>query len=217
MDEFQEIGTMGGGRGIEGAIRHVAQETKNLSFVFCGSNPHLLRTMFEDERRPLYKLCRKLVLDRISEDHYKKHLNKAAKGIWTGELSDKAFEKIMELSERHPYYVNYLCDELCSESNILPSIKSIENAWNMVIEEERSDLIKDFFSLAENQRKIMIHIANYGGGRLHSVGATKKMDMPNSSISRALSTLIEKDYIEKSGGEYRLIAPVYKQLLNAKV
>lgn len=85
LDEFQEIGLMRGGKGIEGAIRHVAQETKNLSFIFCGSNPHLLRAMFEDERRPLYKLCRKVVLDRIDQGHYKKHLNKAAKEIWGGD------------------------------------------------------------------------------------------------------------------------------------
>ena len=49
MDEFQEIGMIDNGKGIEGAIRHVAQETKNLSFIFCGSNPHLLRAMFEDK------------------------------------------------------------------------------------------------------------------------------------------------------------------------
>jgi hypothetical protein len=171
--------------------------------------------MFEDERRPLYKLCRKLVLDRITAEHYKQHLNKAARSIWKGELNDKAFEKIMTLTERHPYYVNYLCDELCAQKDNLPSIKDIENAWNMVIEEERSDLIKDFISLAENQRKLMIHIANRGGENLHSTENAKNMDIPVSSITRALSTLIEKDYIEKVDEVYRLIVPVYKQLLNS--
>jgi len=99
MDEFQEIGAMEKGRGIEGAIRHVAQETQNLSLIFCGSNPHLLKSMFEDERRPLYKLCRKLTLERIEEIHYKKHLNKIATQIWGEELSIQAFEKIMSFSD----------------------------------------------------------------------------------------------------------------------
>ena len=90
----------------------------------------------------------------------------------------------------------------------------MQKAWDMVVEEERSDLIKDFFSLAENQRKLMIHIANYGGLNLHSSESAKKMDIPVSSISRALSSLIEKDYIERTDEEYRLIAPVYRKLLN---
>ena len=213
LDEFQEIGMMSAGKAIEGAIRHVAQETKNLSFIFCGSNPHLLKIMFEDERRPLYKLCRKLVLDRIDEDHYKKHLNKAAKVIWGEEFNDLTFDTIMSLTERHPYYINYLCDEVCSVKDTLPTEKDIDKSWLMVIEEERSDLIKDFFSLSGNQRKLMIHIANHGGKNIYSNETAKKIDIGASSVSRALLGLIEKDYIEKINDDYRLIVPAYKQLL----
>ena len=57
FDEFQEVGQISKGKGIEGAIRHSAQETQNLAIVFSGSNPHMLQNMFENERRPLYKLC----------------------------------------------------------------------------------------------------------------------------------------------------------------
>lgn len=214
LDEFQEIGTMKEGKGIEGAIRHAAQEMGNLSLIFSGSNPHLLRSMFEDERRPLYKLCRKLILDRISEEHYKQHLNIAAKIMWEKELNDQVFDKIMLVTERHPYYINYLCDELWSESDKTPSVASVDHAWNMVVEEERSDLLKDFSSLSENQRKIMVYLSNYGGGNLYSDDAAKKMDMPVSSISRAVSTLIEKDYVEKSKEGYRLIVPAFKMFLS---
>lgn len=216
LDEFQEIGSMPEGKAIEGAIRHVAQETQYLSIIFCGSNPHLLKIMFEDERRPLYKLCRKLVLDRISKEHYKTHLDKASTEIWGKQLPIEVFNKIIELTERHPYYMNYICDELCSECDTLPTVEDVIHAWDMVIEEEESDLIKDFSSLAANQRKIMIHIANYGGKSLYSAETAKKADMPVSSVRRVLSTLIEKDYIEKVGDEYRLIVPVFKAILAEK-
>lgn len=212
LDEFQEIGTMERGKGIEGAIRHAAQETQNLSLIFSGSNPNLLKIMFEDERRPLYKLCRKLVLDRIEKDDYKKHLNKASKIMWGTELDENVFEHIMLFSERHPYYVNYLCDELWS-NNILPTAEKIKASWDAVIEEERSDLLKDFFSLADNQRRLMIYIANNGGENLYSHEASKKMGIPVGSITRALSSLIEKDYIEKTEEKYRLIVPAYNTLL----
>lgn len=213
FDEFQEIGKMAAGKGIEGAIRHVGQETHNVSFIFSGSNPHLLKSMFEDERRPLYKLCRKLGLERISEKDYQVHLNKAAKVAWKQVLSKQLFEYIMTVSERHPYYINYLCDEVWSKENSAPSIDDINSAWSMVIEEERSDLLKDFFSLSENQKKLMIYLANYNGADIYSNEAAKKMGIHTTSISRALNTLIEKDYIEKCEESYRLIVPVYKTLL----
>lgn len=214
MDEFQEIGRMEGGRGIEGAIRHVAQETEYLSIIFCGSNPHLLEAMFEDERRPLYKLCRKITLDRIDSSHYYDHLNKATSEIWGQKLSDEVFEKIMSLTENHPYYVNYLCDELCAECTELPTVMDVETAWNMVVEEESSDLIKEFSALSHNQRKLMRHIADHGGQSLYGTETAKKAEIPANSLSTTLSTLLEKDYIERTGDDFRLIVPIYKRLLS---
>lgn len=216
FDEFQEIGEMEKGKGIEGVIRHVAQETQNLAFIFSGSSPHVLANMFEDERRPLYKLCRKLVLERIDANEYKQHINKAAQAMWEQALSREVFERIMSVTECHPYYVNYLCDELWSESEAVPSLVDVDLAWDRVVEEERADLLKDFFVLSENQRKLLIYIANYGGDIIFSHEAVKKMNIPASSISRALSVLIEKDYIEKTKEAYRIIAPVYKKLLAVK-
>ena len=213
LDEFQEVGEMANGRGMEGAIRHVAQETQHLSIVFCGSNPHLLTAMFEDERRPLYKLCRKIRLDRIEAMHYYDHINKAAQAIWGVVLHDAVFERIMQLTERHPYYVNYLCDELCSECEKVPTVADVDAAWQSVVEEEKSDLVKDFATLSDNQRKLMIHVANSGGAELHGAEAAKRMGVTSNSISRALATLVEKDYLEKVGNHFRLIVPAYQQIL----
>ncbi len=216
LDEFQEICGMEGGKALEGAIRHAAQETQNLSIIFCGSNPHLLRAMFEDERRPLYKLCRKISLGRIDESHYRSHINEIVKEIWEEVLSDEVFEKIMTLTERHPYYVNYLCDELLSECDILPTLEDVESAWSMVIEEEQSDLIKDFSALSDNQRKLMRYIANHDGQTLYGHDVAQKADIPSNSLSRTISGLIEKDYIEKIGQDFRLIVPAYKYLLSGQ-
>lgn len=215
LDEFQEVGGMDEGRGIEGAIRHVAQETKHLSIIFSGSSPQLLQAMFEDERRPLYKLCRKLVLDRIEEKHYRPHLDQAAKKVWGDILEDDAFEKIMLLTERHPYYVNYLCHELWL-SEKLPTVKKIEAAWEMIIEEEKSDLIKDFLSLPDNARKMMIYIANEGGKNLYSSEVSQQAEISSGSIPATINLLQERNYIEKTETVFRFIVPLYKQLLMLK-
>ncbi len=189
---------MASSKAIEGAIRHAAQETQQLALIFSGSNPHLLKIIFEDERRPLYKLCRKLVLDRIHEQHYIEHLNKASKALWNKVLNEDVLTKILYHSECHPYYVNYLCDAIWSEYETMPSVQQVDQTWLEVVEEERSDLLKDFFSLPENQRKVMIYIANHGGTNLHANEALKTMDIIASSMNRALTTLIEKDHVEKT-------------------
>ena len=109
LDEIQEIGEVAEGRGIEGAIRHVAQETKYLCFVFSGSNRHLLSRMFYDKNRPLYKLCDRIVVERIGQEDYEKHINKLSKKRWKAIWKDSALSTLFELTECHPYYVNNLC------------------------------------------------------------------------------------------------------------
>ena len=215
LDEFQEIGEMQDARGIEGAIRHVAQETAHLSIIFSGSNPHLLEVMFEDERRPLYKLCRKLTLDRITPEDYKPHLDHAASKTWGKKLSEDVFEKIMEITERHPYYVNYLCHELWMR-NKAPTLNVVNDAWDMVIEEEKSDLVKDFLSLPDNAKKIMLYIANHDGKNLYSSEVSHTAEISSGSIPATIHLLLEKNYIEKTNGVFRLITPPYKKLLSTK-
>ncbi|MDF1655686.1 MAG: ATP-binding protein [Coxiellaceae bacterium] len=213
FDEFQEVGKITNGKGAEGAIRHVAQETQNLALIFSGSNPHLINNMFENESRPLYKLCKKLPLHRISAEHYKKHLNYAAKQQWSQQLSDETFTEIISLTERHPYYMNALCDEIWAESQKIPSTEMVKACWQIVIESDKSHLIKDFLRLSDNQRKALIHISTYGGKELFSSKSIKSMDIPSGSLMRAVSTLLENDFIEQANGKYHLIIPIYRNLL----
>jgi uncharacterized protein len=213
LDEFQEVGAIAQGRGIEGAIRSAAQETKKLAMVFSGSNPHLLKRMFEDERRPLYKLCRKLILPRISNENYEAHLNKAANLMWGMVLPNNVFDEIMRLSERHPHYVNHLCDVIWSSETKVPDLKAVHSAWDEVCEEERSDLVKDFLSLSENQKKVVKYIATASGENLYSSAAAKVMDIPQGSVRGAIDQLLEKDFVQKHENEFILVIPLYKKIL----
>ena len=213
FDEFQEVGNIAKGRGVEGAIRHAAQSTSHLTIIFSGSNPHILKNMFENDRRPLYKLCKKLLLERIDASHYRAHLDRIAEKAWGATLSEQSFELIMELTQRHPYYINALCDEIWSEHESPPDVKQVQACWDYVVESEKSDLIKDFLNLSDNQRKVARHIANYGGADLYSKASLNQMDMQSSSLNAALINLIERDFIEKVGDNYRLVVPAYRDLL----
>ncbi len=216
LDEFQEVGAIAQGRGIEGAIRSAAQETKKLALVFSGSNPHLLKRMFEDERRPLYKLCRKLILPRITDIHYQNHLNKASILMWGEKLPLEVFTEIMKLSERHPHYVNHLCDVVWSSTSKIPDVKSVQDAWNEVYEEERSDLVKDFLSLPENQKKILKYMATTDGEELYSSAAARIMDIPQGSVRGAVEQLLEKDFLQRQGDAFILVIPLYRKILSEK-
>ena len=209
LDEFQIVGAIAQGKGIEGAIRHVAQKTKYLTFIFSGSNRKLLKTMFEDETRPLYKLCWKLGIKRISLEHYQNHLEKAAQLAWNLPISEASLNKIMLLTERHPFYVNKLCDRLWTCNKQPPTVKNVEKAWLEILEEERSDAIKEISLLSLGQKIVLLQITK-NIPHLTSKETMLELQMTSSSILTALDGLEEKDVIEKEEDRYQVINPVVK-------
>lgn len=213
MDEFQTVGLIAKSSGVEAAIRNMAQDMRHLAIVFSGSNRSLLRSMFDDQSRPLYKICRKLHLERISAEHYEKHLNKSAKLAWGSILEEEVFMRIMLLSERHPYYVNYLCDVLWASSKRIPSIVDVKNAWAQVIEEEYSDANAEITHLSMGQRKVLKYVANNSGENLLAASSVSAMGMALSSVSSAITGLIEKDIVEKNEAGCEIINPIIKHLL----
>lgn len=211
LDEFQSVGIIAKGAGVEGAIRHVAQKTKYLTFIFSGSDRRLLKSMFDDEARPLYKLCKQLTLERIGYEDYKKHLNKAAMVAWGKEIEEDVIKYITDLVEFHPYYVNKLCDIIWTEYSRLPKASDIDRAWQILLTEEKSDVIKEISTLSIGQKKILSMIAQGVTSNLTSKLIAARIDMSSSSIFAAVRGLEEKDVIEEKNRQFHIINPVLKQ------
>ena len=214
IDEFQEIGELADCRGIEGAIRHVAQKTKYLTFVFSGSNRRMLLEMFQDRSRPLYKLCDHMVLHKIAAEHYVAYLNKAAKIVWKTILSDEVLAEIFKHTERHPYYMNALCNKLWTILAHPPSIKEVQNTWQQYVVTERPNVVKELSALSSGQVKLLIAIASEIKTKLTSKDFLQKVNLTSATVVQALNVLAEKDYIyQDDQGIYNLVDPLIKTTL----
>ncbi len=211
FDEFQTVGLIAEGKGIEGAIRHVAQKTKYLTFIFSGSHRRLLKTMFEDETRPLYKLCWKIDLKRISKEHYQKHIQAAARLAWKKVLSNELIDEILVLTERHPYYVNKLSDRIFTYYlKTPPQLDNIRTEWLAIVQEEKSDAIREISLLSLGQKGVLLQIAK-GEDQLTSKQSVMALEMQSSSILAGLEGLEEKDVIERGeDNQCEIINPVVK-------
>lgn len=215
IDEFQEIGVLANSTGIEGAIRHVAQESENLRFIFSGSNRHVLANMFDDRSSPLYMLCDRITIDRIGEQDYIAYLNKVAKKTWKKYLDQAVIAEIFKLTERHPYYMNVLCDKLwiyCADN--LPTVENVENAWKDYVLQEESKIAKDLSSLNTSQKKILIAVAQGISKDLTSKETLQKFNLTSAAVVKSLKLLEEQDYLNRNKkGEYFLVDPLIKASL----
>ncbi|EGQ9742363.1 hypothetical protein FWP33_07495 [Vibrio parahaemolyticus] len=212
IDEFQELGKTDGGIEIESAIRHQLEQSKAITFVFCGSERALMAQSLTDQKRPLYNHTKPFPLNRIAPDHYKGHFNKLAQNEWGSDLPDDVIDKVLSLSECHPYYVNAICSDLWLLPS-LPDLDDVAQVWQEVVdmaEREEKGLI---LSLSTNDKKLLSGIARGINEKLQSKDAYTKMNLAPSSVKRSLESLINKDLVEKSeDGTYRVINPVIAEI-----
>lgn len=209
IDEIQAITDSPMSDEVESSLRFVAQKTKNISFIFSGSNRHLLSKMFDDLSRPLYKLCQRMQLQRISADHYKIFINKFAKSNWKISLSDEVLDDICHYTKLHPYYMNILCNYLF-ELDKPPTPQNVKDYWEKICREEQGSVAKDIEFLTPKQKYLLNEIARHpclkeptGQEFVNKVNLTPK------GILGAIDTLMRHDLIERlETGEIRLIDPV---------
>jgi len=84
FDEFQQIQNYEENN-IESQLRTLLQTLPNISFIFSGSDQHMLMQMFENKDRPFYNFGQYMKLGRIEPELYvafiQKHFKKAKRKI----------------------------------------------------------------------------------------------------------------------------------------
>ena len=112
IDEFQQI-TEYPEKNVEALLRKHIQQLSNTTFIFSGSQKHLLLSMFSDYGRPFYQSSEILNLGKIEKETYKLFIHEKFKN-GKKDIDPVALELIMDYTKAHTFYVQYLCNKLYS-------------------------------------------------------------------------------------------------------
>lgn len=213
IDEMQDIVKTDICTDIEATLRFYAQKTQNIAFIFSGSNRKLLKEIFDDRSRPLFKMCDRLNLQRISTESYQKFLNHAAVYKWNEPLPSDVFDEIIILTENHPYYVNYLCSKLWIHDRV-PDIDLVKKSWEELCDEEASNLAADIDSLSINQKRLLNYIALKGMlTDPNALSHQQKLLITARGLQQSLKGLLNNDFVEKTKNGIRIVDPLLKTIL----
>ncbi|MHB1948216.1 MAG: AAA family ATPase [Gammaproteobacteria bacterium] len=216
IDEFQQISQLKNYHSLEASIRHAVERSQNISYVFSGSNRQLLRQMFGDQGRPLYRLCQTITIERMDKEIYIYHLQHLAQLKWKKKisLSSEIIEQIFTYTELHPFYMNVLCQLLWEDNNI-PSIEKITTVWHNYVKAQKHIISHDITELSANQRKIIIALAKTPTKEIQSIEFTAPIKISASSAQQSLEVLLFKDLVYKrDDGFFCLLDPAMKYYLN---
>lgn len=213
MDEFQELAELEE-HAIEASIRNAMQYSKNVVYIFSGSNRHMLQSMFNDKNRPFYNSCEILHLNRISVKDYEVFIQKEAIKKWGRVLSKDVINQIFSLSELHPNYVNRICGYFWMTDSY-PTPDSINTYWRNFVLSRKTEFTKDILRLSRNQRRLLRYIAREPSSQPGSHDVCVKIGLSEASLRQALNKLIKIDYVHRDGKGYiTLIDPAFRDYIN---
>ncbi|MDO8929860.1 MAG: ATP-binding protein [Bacteroidota bacterium] len=206
IDEFQQIGKYPE-KNIEAILRTHIQKCKNTSFIFAGSQRHLMQNIFFSSSRPFYQSVSLLQLDAIKEEEYirfvRRHFTNDKKDI-----SAELVSKIYQLFEGHTWYVQNIFNELFSltAENETCSFALAQEAIANKINSYRPLYQSTLSLLPERQKEILYAIAKEGKASGITSGPFIKKHglLSQSSVQTAVKQLLDKEIITSEENVYEV-------------
>lgn len=203
FDEFQALGALDG---IEGLIRsHVQHHGDVASYVFAGSEPHLISAQFDSPDRPFYGQSLRLRLDRPTRTALADRIRAGFDA--TDRDPGDALGPLLDLADRHPQRAMLLAHFMWEHTPEDGTATLAE--WSDARETARGHVLGEaqalFNSASPNQRRLLRLLASdlspYAGDALRRVG------LEVGSVTRTLGQLDRDGYTEDADG-LRIIDPM---------
>jgi len=216
MDEFQQIATIRQHAEIEAAIRAAVQHSTHVSYIFTGSNRHLLDVMFENASRPFFGQCERIILGRITKGKYIPFISNAAKRRWGCQIDGAVLDLILQITRCHPYYVNALCHRLWRHSEPA-AIEDVTSEWTYLMELESDNISSQIGRLAASQRAVVIALSQRPDANLTGKVFLQRARLAASSCAQAAKALKSADLIYQQGdGAWALLDPLMETYLHQR-
>lgn len=190
FDEFQEIERIGGIE-TERVMRAIMEKHKNVTYLFSGSEKHLMSLIFENRERPFYRFGKMMRLGPIEKNDLEKFVLEKFKHTHK-KITEEAVEFIINFSEGIPFYVQAICHEAWDLSDIV-DIKVAKEALENIISSLNSgfELIwRDIKS--DYQRKVLVIMAIEDRNFVQSTEFIEKYELKTLAHLRKATDALEK-------------------------
>jgi len=218
FDEFQEISRLNR-EGFEDILRSRLQLHQRCSYIFCGSQYHLLLRMFSDPGRPFYRFGKLMPLHKIPPELMKAFIMErfAVTGL---SLDPKLAASILKITDNIPNYVQFIASELWQSAALrgsAPDQTMLDNVLEKVIDSQKDYFLQIWEILSPQQRKVLLALCRENRAifsedyhRRHHLGVI-------SSSQRAVRKLVADQIIVKEDNEYLFSDPLFKSYLIKRI
>ncbi len=195
IDEFQQI-MQYSEKNTEAWFRSIIQPLNNVTFVFSGSQQHLMAEMFSNPARPFFQSTSFLGIGKIEAAKYsafiQRHFKNAGKNI-----SEEVISEMLDWSDLHTYYVQLLCNRVFADQTAKFTSATWRKEADRLLREHEMIFFKYRDLLSKQQWLLLKAMAREGQVfEPTSKNFIRKYDLGSpSTILRSLEALLSKEMI----------------------
>jgi hypothetical protein len=205
LDEFQALMGL---RGVDGVFRSHLQHQDQVSYVFCGSEPSLLRSLFEDRARPLYGQAEQIHLGRLQFGEAYDFI--ARRFEQPGKDGGETTAELVALSQLHPQRLmllaHFLWDQVRSEP---ASMSDLRLGYDSAMRSVDPELRYLWDGLSVNERRVLAALASDLSPYESQARAMAGLATA-SSAQRAIGTLETRAIVEREPADaMQIVDPLF--------
>jgi uncharacterized protein len=208
LDEFQDVSKI---PDLDGLIRsHIQYQGEVASYVFAGSEPGLMKQLFERRDRPLYGSAVPLRLDKLARDDIAEYV--AARFRQTERGVGEALNPLLDSAKGHPQRAMLLAHRLWEA--IGRGETATLDHWRLAHEAALEELSQEFdaqwrgFDTSE-QKTMRALIA--GEGSPYKADVLRRLEVTKDMVRKALPRLRATAEIELIEGKHVVVDPLFAE------
>jgi hypothetical protein len=208
LDEFQDVDKVDG---LDGLIRsHIQYQGEVASYVFAGSEPGLMKQLFENKDRPLYGSAVPMRLQRLADEDIAAYV--AQRFADTGRSVGEALNPLLEAAKGHPQRAMLLAHRLWAE--VAKGETATLDDWRAAHAAALAELTPEFDAQwrgfdSSQQKTLRAVIA--GGGSPYKADVRQRLDLTKDMVRKALPRLSARAEIETVGGKHTVVDPLFAE------
>jgi hypothetical protein len=208
LDEFQDITKV---REMDALIRsHIQFQGEVASFVFAGSEPGLMRELFEDGERPLYGQAVPMRLGRLADADIAEYI--IARFRESQRSVGEALNPLLAAAKGHPQRAMLLAHRLWAV--VQPDGTATLADWTAAHAASLAELQPEFDAhwrrLSTNAQKALRAVVT-GDGSPFQRRVLEQLDLHKSTARAALQALVANATIEQDAENYALVDPLFAE------
>jgi len=211
LDEFQDITKVAD---ADALLRsHIQYQGDVASFVFAGSEPGLMRGLFEEKERPLYGQAVPMRLDRLGDADIAEYVVRRFRE--TGRSAGETVNPLIALAQGHPQRAMLLAHRLWDEvaEGDAATFQDWSRARDAALTEVEPECDAHWRRLSTNEQKALRAVIA-GAGSPFAQRVLGRLALSKSTARAALNGLLANATVETRDTGYALVDPLFEEWIS---